>query len=388
MSQSDSTWIDLRTRLHEVLLQEHHRPYALFQECCFSYAQDPQMIMFIGDSLKTMLMNTLFSIESRDNHNKVHLRLVPGTMKSQSPTFIADCELHNITNFKRTIVSPIPGVIDQRSIRWLRSIPRGFDPNSLANLIYTKLISPFCTIICFFADDLGGTRATAKILASWLISLSNRSSDLPMSTYPQVLILKQWNDPNATFDEKLATICFMQELRQEADLRNVGFRQRVKGRLTDVEFDCLLKQKFGDIRVLALPMHPGLLHGKGVQSQRKRLQMRLLRESEDMQNCRRTAKVAFSANHFRAFIHSACDHFATDILMPFSFVEASRVPNPVPRGLSAHLISFLKQTSRKTLMSFAVPVIASALSLDSYPPDMHSKQELSSKRIHSNPDRF
>ncbi len=231
-------------------------------------------------------------------------------------------------------------------------------------------------IICFIADDLGGTRATAKILASWLISLSNQSSDLPVSTYPRVLILKWWNDPNATFDEKLATICFMQELRQETDLRNGSFRERVNGRLTDVEFSRLLKQQFSDIRVLALPIHPGLLHEKSVHSQLKRLQTRLLQESEDIQKCRRTAKVAFSAIHFKAFIHSACDHFATDILTPFSFMEASRVPNPVPQGLSSHLINFLKHTSRKTLMSFAAPIIASALSLDSYPPDMHSKYHL------------
>ncbi|KAH0545344.1 hypothetical protein FGG08_000643 [Glutinoglossum americanum] len=314
----------------------------------------------------------LFSIGSKDDHNKVHLRLVPGTMEARSPTFIADCELHNIMNFKRTIVGPVPGVIDQRSIRWLRNVPRGFDPNSLANLIYTKLISPFCTIICFFADDLGGTRATAKILASWLISLSNQSSDLPTPAYPRVLILKRSNDPNAAFDEKLATICFMQELRQETDLRNGSFRQRVNGQLTDSEFDSLLGQQFSDMRVLALPLHPGLLQEKSVRSQLGRLQARLLQESQDIQGHRRTAKVAFSANHFKAFVHSACDHFTTDILTPFSFVEASRVPNPVPRDLSSHLTIFLKHTPRKTLMSFTVPVIASALSLDSYPPDMHN----------------
>ena len=136
-------------------------------------------------------MNSLFSIESKDYHNKVHLRLVPGTTKTQSLIFIADCELHNITNFKKAIVGSVPGIIDQRSIRWLRNTPRGFDPNSLANLVYKNPISPFCTIICFLADDLGGTKGTANILASWLISLSNQSSDLPVSTYPRVLILKR-----------------------------------------------------------------------------------------------------------------------------------------------------------------------------------------------------
>jgi hypothetical protein len=134
MSQLDSIWIDLRTRFHEVLIQEHHRPYASFQECCYPYAQDPQMIKFIGDKSITLLMKSLFSIESQDNHNKVHLRLVPDTIKAQSPTFIADCELHNITNFRKAIVGVVPGIIDQRSIRWLRNTPRGFDPNSSANL--------------------------------------------------------------------------------------------------------------------------------------------------------------------------------------------------------------------------------------------------------------
>jgi hypothetical protein len=43
------------------------------------------------------------------------------------------------------------------------------------------------------------------VLASWLLNLSNRSLDLPLPTYARILILTEWEQPEETFDEKLAT---------------------------------------------------------------------------------------------------------------------------------------------------------------------------------------
>ena len=55
----------------------------------------------------------------------------------------------------------------------------GLDPKSLAHLVYAKLIAPFSTVICFFAEDFGGQETIVEILAVWLMSFSSRSSDLP-----------------------------------------------------------------------------------------------------------------------------------------------------------------------------------------------------------------
>jgi hypothetical protein len=145
-------------------------------------------------------------------------------------------------------------------------------------------------------------------------------------------------------------------------------------RLSDSQFRQLLKQQFGDMVVLPLPIHSKDVGS--VQSQFKKLGRRILQESNEIRVLRRTAQVAFSAHHFKAFFHSACDHFATSIVTPFSFVDALRLPNPVSLDFSSYISNFLRLSPKEHWMTFAVPVIASALCLDSYPPSMHRKSRL------------
>jgi hypothetical protein len=126
------------------------------------------------------------------------------------------------------------------------------------------------------------------------------------------------------------------------------------------------------MKVLALPLNPDIDLG-GVGSQLYNLKKRLILESKHMQKRRQTAKVAFSARHFEAFLHLAFDQFSIDLETPFSFIRASRVANPVPEDFSKHIANFLMHSSPKTLMTFNALVVALALTLDSFPPEMHSK---------------
>jgi hypothetical protein len=86
--------------------------------------------------------------------------------------------------------------------------------------------SHFTTVICYFADDLGGTRAVAKILVSWIRGPSDGPWDLPASTYPRVVIFK--SDDCASFNEKRVTLNFVEELAVETHSRN-GMAQRLNG---------------------------------------------------------------------------------------------------------------------------------------------------------------
>jgi hypothetical protein len=72
-----------------------------------------------------------------------------------------------------------------------KKMPQSVDPIDISNLIYAKLLSPFSTVICLFANDLNGLGAVAKTLASWLINMGDSQSDLPPSTYPRLIILKR-----------------------------------------------------------------------------------------------------------------------------------------------------------------------------------------------------
>jgi hypothetical protein len=377
MPQSDSLWIDLRASPNDLFIEEHHRSYNAFHQLRFPDEQDPQMITLIGDESKTKAIRRLEpSLNDNGNHKKIHLQLAPGNTKARSPILIADCELHKALPPSALPARLVTSGFEQHALLWHRKFAtEGLDANTLGHLVYSKLISPFSTIICMFADDLGGTRAVADILASWLISLSNRSSDLPVSTYPRVLILK--TPDRAPFNEERATIDFMRELAEEAEARNGSLAQRSNGRLTDERFDTLLKQQFGGLRVLALPNVIPTAEDQsqlpGLDGLWESLRMRILQGSQRIQDRRRKAQVAFNANHFKAFFHLACEHFARDIVTPFSFLEASRLANPVPQDFSSHIANFLTGVKPPLMEPFAIPFIASAMTLDSCPPEMHSK---------------
>jgi hypothetical protein len=364
MCQSDSTWLDLGGRLRDVVLQEHHRAYAALQDLPFPERQDLQLITLVGDKMKSAFIHHLFSLHSSTNHKKILLRRIPGYSESNCPLLLADCELHNVL----TLANRTSGGIEEHSLNWHRNIPRALEPSTLAHLVYTQLLLPFSTIMCFFARDFGGTEEVAKFLASWLMTLRNRSSEFPSSTFARVLILVEWRDLTG-FDEKLATTEFITQLRHVISTRNGNFGLLGNESLTNVEFGKILKEQFFEVTILALPGGSGkYINGTQLQT----LRTRILRESQDTQNFRRTAKMAFTARHFKAFFHYACCHFANDIVSAFSFVQASRIPNPVPVDFSSHLSEFIKIIPGEHRIILA-SVIASALCLDNFPPGAHGR---------------
>jgi hypothetical protein len=362
MPQLDSLWIDLNATSDNLFLNEHYRSYNAFRQIRFPDEQDPQMIMLIGAEQKARAIQRLEpSLKIQGTHEKIHLLLAPDNAKARSPVLLADCELHNTLFLSRVLDTP---GVEHHPLLWhQKSLTESLGVHSPAYLVYTKLLCPFSTLVCFFADDLGGTRAVANLLASWITSSTYRSSDLPVSTYPRVLIFKA-HDNNSSSEEK-ATIDFMEVLEEETHARTERW-----GR----EFDALLKQHFGGLRVLALP------NEAATQSQIpemddlwKSLRIRVIRGSQRIHDRRRKAQVAFSATHFKAFFHLATKHFSKTISIPFSFMKASRLANPVPQDFSTHINNFLTDIELPLVESFGIPFIASAMTLDSYPPGMHSK---------------
>jgi len=385
MSPADSTWLDLSTQPHGTVLIQYHQPFAI-SDLSSPELQDPQLIMFIGGRAKSRSMKRLgFTFDEEVSHNTVRLHLAPELGKTTSPIFLADCELHDNKQLKQARTYPVPGSVDHRILHWHKNIPGGFDVYTLANIVYTKLISPFSTVVCLFADDLEGLNAVARLLASWLVCFRNRrTTRVVTATSPRVIVLREWNDlENGIFDEKLATRSFMQELRNQSELRNREQQERLADHLSQQDIDRLLDLQFGDIRVLAYTSHPidaGLMTLKDVHFHLRRLDKswislrnRLLQDSHDIQERRRQQQMAFSAIHLQALFNSACEHIERDIMTPFNFIRASRSANPVPSRFAEYLSAFLKETPQKLHLSFNTPIIASALALDSFPPNMHCK---------------
>ncbi|KAH8797845.1 hypothetical protein F5884DRAFT_148939 [Xylogone sp. PMI_703] len=357
MAPSKFLWLDIRTGLGELFIQEYHEPYE--SNFWLHRDQEPQIIMFIGDKTKIISLNRLFSFSADDNHDKIHLREVPGQYGTQSPLLIADCGLHKAASLEKVLAGPVPANIHQSSIVWHHKVSFSHEPYTIANIVYAQLISPFSTLICLFADDLGGIYQVARLLTTW-IGIGLLPRDLPPEAYPRLLILKAWDESSdGYFDEKLATHAFLQILNVE-----LKGQELVKDgvRATD-----LLQRLSSGLNVLALPI-VGLRENQTTPSSWVTLRGRIQQDSAEVQERRRAVRTSFHAKHLKALFYSACDHFSADLITPFSFIQASRSCNPVPQGFSKHLTRFLQISKME---EFSIPVIASALVMDSCPPGMH-----------------
>ncbi len=346
MPSSKSVWLDVRSGVNELLLQEYHQQYR--EEFWSRDDEKPQMLMLIGDKSKTISMRRLFALDRKDEPCKICLRRVHNEIDPKSPLLIADCGLHNANTLERALGGPVPADIDQRRIAptWHETRSPS-DPLEISILLYGRLISIFSTVICLFADDIGGLDEAARWVSLWLRAGCQRL-DLPHSGYPHVLVLKEWNED---FDDEAANFMFMNRLREETQEKNI---------------EGLVAQQFRAVRVIPSPIR-NKQKGYDWTTIRELIQ----RKSSEVRIRRMEAKLDFSARQLKALFHAACDHLAANWESPFSFIAATRSRNPVPSGFATHLMNFLRNTS--DIKDFAVPIIASALNLDSHPPGMHCK---------------
>ena len=91
-------------------------------------------------------------------------------------------------------------------------------------------------------------------------------------------------------------------------------------------------------------------------------------------SARRLNRSLFTFNHFRALTAAAVDHFARDSSHPLNLVAASRLHLGSCSHLTQHMGELLiKMVTVGAIFDLAIPMIVSALILDSCPPGMHCK---------------
>ena len=94
--------------------------------------------------------------------------------------------------------------------------------------------------------------------------------------------------------------------------------------------------------------------------------------SDQVRTERADSLTLFSAQHLAVFMEHTCSHFADGSGEPFNFIKTTRTGNPPAADLKDHLTNFLQMVNTpEEVSSFAVPLVASSLLLDNFPPDMH-----------------
>ncbi|KAH6668498.1 hypothetical protein B0J14DRAFT_488793, partial [Halenospora varia] len=196
--------------------------------------------------------------------------------------------------------------------------------------------------------DFGGLARIAEFIALWLNNFSNRS--LPPVCYPRLLIVVE--DSTTIKSDK----CWESRWKTK-------FSQLLRKKTTRT-----INEAFSYVGIHHLftndQIHQEFCYLP--------LKDRLLNESDAVRFSRIDQRVHFVGKHFDAFFNYAYNHFIQNIGKHFNFIRASRLSNPVSTHLKRHLLNFMKKfQTTEEINEFALPVVASCILLDSFPPGMH-----------------
>ena len=313
-----------------------HRTARVIQEMTNPEGQYPSLAFFLGQRSKDLALREIFPNNNirRGRHNGIiNLRLDSSTISSDIPLLFADSD--PLVPVPRRFGSATCHEDMTLAINW-------HPPQNKLFAFYARLVAVFSSVICIFADDIGGLGAVASFLDQW-IRYGNPSS-LPSSTRPRVIIVVSDEGAVATYD-----ILAIDDLRE-----------RLPQDRADIFSSISIFHLAGD-HISSLARH-------------RRLKEILLTEIEAVRIERTESRVQFSAIHFEAFFRRSIEHMARSITEPFDFIQSTRIDNEVSSDFQGHLSNFLTSgkdcyLSYDSLVSF----IASSILMDAYPPRMHSE---------------
>lgn len=344
-----SQWLGLGTQEGKVFFQETDRLQNLVEGLPSPDTRYPSLIVLIGRKKKSLVLRELVSVErkrKKQGRRGIHLHIDAPSFSQDNPVLYADSYLP--TDLVGDSIFPTE--------RCHEIIKRSKHPLPLtgieaADYLFARLLRPFSDVFCLFLADMGGMQSVVERLVSWLEK--GQAAAAPKTASPSLILVVESDTPGRKAER---------EVKEELL------------RLLEHNTSRNIYDYFFNVTVVSI-----FTEGKlSLQATHRPLKERLLDALDQGQARRLKIGMLFSATHFAAFFKHACDHFVTTRDEPFNFIETSRLHNPVSLEIEKHLSRFLKHIrSPQELSEFAIPVIASSLLLNAYPPDMHGKIPIS-----------
>lgn len=350
MSCNHTSWIRLSKRDYEISLQVTDRPVRLLNDVYSIDNATPSLVLLVGNQHKASALKTL-GIDHRNpqgyrKHGDVHLSLVqPERLQmSTQPILLAECDVPKNNRLLPSCQRPrCHEVVEQvLPANWTRT--RQAKASHIANLVYHRLILPFIDALCLFVDDLGGLQDVARMLGAWLDQGEPSTSQALPS-----LILVSHDDLGSE-----ALTCLEDLVQSETSVSLYSRYQHISFITLSSwwHFRRSTKHRQWHWDSFREALETSLQHAREVRS---------------------AESLLFSATHFLSFLDCAAQGILARPTV-FDFVQASRRHNPVNANLQTHLAEFLKGVQTvEALKTFAIPLLASAMILDHFPPGMHSQ---------------
>ena len=335
-------WLRLRQDGNGVALQYGNRLHNIATSLPHPAKQYPSLVLFLGKQSKARALRALFpgsGISSCRGSAIANICVDPTTVGRDSPNLIADINSERSQSISRgkdtcheTTTHPVA---------WADRDDVPLAQQELADQVHARLLFLFTHVLCIFANDFGTLDQVADQLEAW--TALGSASSLPGSVHPRLLVVT--SIPGADF---------------HADV--LRFRLRV---LSDPKF----ADSFSSLNVLNV-----LSLGRAPRWDFSALEAVLCDETNAARLERVNTHTLFSMIHISAFFDMALRDFARSPRHTFDFIQRTREDSPVPPAFRQHLDSFLNLCSKQKLPeSILWEFIASAITMDCFPPDMHCR---------------
>ncbi|KAK5997515.1 hypothetical protein PT974_02878 [Cladobotryum mycophilum] len=319
-------------------LQENLAPYKILDQMDI---QKPTVIMAVGGQVKRNFLS-LFPIGYPTEKYTISLTPWP----NQHRRLLLDCELHLQPDdgMSRILGGPQPGHYTYHLLK-----DSAHRAASIAHYIYTNILPGFCDLVLLFVPDIGGYKGAINYLLHWMQTAMAKGC----STRANVVLVFGGDDAieedAVRFELTSVMLCQLRKSEPQAPHTFAKIKQ--------ISHECfaISAVNLEDLhRLLCSKIAVGAAH-------------------------RAKLGLDFSAVHWKALLRSAIAHHISQPSLPFNMVTAARVSYPLPTRMEDHLADFLQVCTDQPLN--CTRVIASALVMDAFPPNMHAHSLPARRRV-------
>jgi hypothetical protein len=364
-SMAPLPWLSINLAEDHVTLRDHKPTFSDIPG--IDADDEPSLVTFIGGQTKSSsLAGLLAKPKPYKRHGAVFL--LHGACKTVDPPAIyADCELNS---GEQSLFVTHPKLDDcvSHTVDWFCNNDRS--ASDFSGYAIANVITPLSSVLCIFADDLGGFPGVAGFLASQIVLPVSHS--LPMSALPHVLVVV--NASSTTYNNDSAAKVLLSQVVEEV------VAKKSYNDIADAIRD--LESKFRAINV------HGFIPKAPPRQRTEELKTRLSSLQKEVYWSRRTGRYLFKAKHFTEFSHRMITKLSTDGTL-FNFVQHSRTEHFETGQLFTHLSEILAlMPGQHWLWRVIAPLFASAFFTVSYPPESHRKSPTISVGEFTESNRF
>ncbi|KAL9078313.1 MAG: hypothetical protein Q9157_002776 [Trypethelium eluteriae] len=262
-------WLSFQSKADAYILQEQTEAFSSLN---LNHHQRPIFVTICGKKNKRSVVKSPTLSSNAALKQSIHFISFfqdDQSGENEYPLVLFDCDIDSSNGI---IKSDLGATTHMRDFSFPNPDGRRLMSVDLKKKLCTKVLTPFSHVVCYFANDLGGVRGVAYLMAEY--ANTAQPSDLPSSALPHVLVV--FKATSRSLDPGLAEANLLERIKNAMLSRKCS--DGSERNLTEADIDA----SFRSISVLELQGHRDQLSGS------RAFQRRLNSLVEDAHSARRS----------------------------------------------------------------------------------------------------